>query len=246
MVKVAICDDDINHIKITTGLLYEYMKQRTDVSLVVSTFSSGEELLLSEDYINFDIYILDVLMPELNGIKTALNLRDGGAKGEIIYLTNSSDYAVESYETQAFFYLLKPVDRMEFFNVLDRVIKHIIEKNKDYIIINTKNGLHRILLNHILYVERVDRAMLCHCLNGEQILSVSLRGSFRSEVKQLLKDKCFVSCGASFVINLHHVCSIKDNIAEIDNGNQIQIPRRLTKQIKQDWMDYWLEDGSGC
>ena len=66
-------------------------------------------------------------MPGVNGIAVGLRLREMGAAGEIIYLSASRDFAVESYQAQAFFYLLKPVASDRLFPVLDLSLIHILQ-----------------------------------------------------------------------------------------------------------------------
>ena len=62
----------------------------------------------------FDLYVLDVVMPDLNGIEAGRTLRALGTAGEIIYLSQVADYAPDSYDVQAFYYLLKPIDEARF------------------------------------------------------------------------------------------------------------------------------------
>ena len=242
--NIAICDDDPKELKIIVEMLEEYRKSRGNIDLHYCTFSSGNKLLWSEKSASFDLYVLDILMPKINGIEMGLGLRKQGAEGEIIYLTTSQDYAVDSYQTRAFYYLLKPIMREKFFLVLDMVFEKLSQKQSKFFIIKTNEGVSRVNQNNILYIERANRIMRCYLLNGDIITSISLRTSFKEAVLPLLEDECFVLCGASYVLNLRHVSAIENNMAIIDNGNQVPIPRRLNIKIKQAWMDYWLDGGS--
>ena len=143
---------------------------------------------------------------------------------------------------RAFFYLVKPVNIDEFFSVLDKALEEELRKSDKYLLIHTAEGVRRIGFDSILYAERIDRSVHCYCVKGE-VISASLRGSFRELMLPLLEEKNFLSCGASFVLNLRHVSAIDGNMATIDNGAKIQIPRRLSTNVKLAWMDYWLGDG---
>ena len=121
MLKIALCDDEPGQRSLTGGLLREYMEQRPSLAARLTVVSSGEELLeQAEAEGGFDLYVLDVIMPELSGIDVGVKLRELGSDAPIIYLTTSPDYAVDSYLAQAFYYILKPVDRFQLFEVLDR------------------------------------------------------------------------------------------------------------------------------
>ena len=124
MPSLAICDDDPRQLHTIGKLIHTYFHTRSDSSWNVASFLSGDALLAQSHARNgFDLYLLDILMPGLNGIETGRQLRETGDGGEIIYLTSSNDFASESYDVRAFFYLLKPVDKQRLFQVLDRALE---------------------------------------------------------------------------------------------------------------------------
>ena len=123
MIRLALCDDEEDQRGALMELLGSYEAARPHVKLCPLVFSSGQELLLSERPADFDLYLLDVVMPELSGIEVGIKLREQGSRGEIVYLTFSPEYAVASYETRAFYYLLKPVEPEQLYSVLDQEIK---------------------------------------------------------------------------------------------------------------------------
>lgn len=107
--KIAICDDDAYFREQIEGLVQKYISG--DLKKTVSVFSHAEELL--EDVNKnggFDIYLLDIVMPAMNGIDLGKELRKNGQDGKIIYLTSSAEFAIDSYEAEASSYILKPID----------------------------------------------------------------------------------------------------------------------------------------
>ena len=122
--QIALCDDEeVYHEKIKE-LIKQYKQLHSDRTLSLSFFSSGRELINHVDeYGSFDLYILDCIMPEMNGIElgNALKMRDNA--GLLLYLTTSPDFALDSYRVEAFDYLLKPVDRDLFFQSLDKAYR---------------------------------------------------------------------------------------------------------------------------
>lgn len=241
MFRIAICDDERSELERTAALLKEYLQARPKLTADISLFAGGYALLdAAEDAEGFDLYILDVIMPDLNGIEVGKALRQMGRDGAIIYLTTSPDYAVESYQTQAFFYLLKPVQREQLFEILDKAMAAAKKRQTESIIVNTPRGLRSLLLEDILYVERVERFMRYYLAGGETVDSRTLRGSFQEAVADLLKDKRFILCGASFVLGLHHVKAVERGSALLDSGAAAVIPQLAFAEIKRAWMDYWL------
>ena len=244
MLRIAICDDEEKHLRKTATLLQRYLLARPDLHGQVETFSSGRELLSrAEDAGGFDLYILDILMPELSGIDTGRRLRALGEGGEIVYLTSSNDFAADSYDVRACFYLLKPVEEPKFFRVLDGAVKKLIRRRNSAVVVTTSDGKRRILLERIRYVERVGRYMRYDCTDGI-VESQTIRVSFREATAPLLSDRRFYLCGASLVLNFQHVAGVNGQTALLDSGQTVTLPRTAAIEFKKAWGGYWLEESN--
>ncbi len=243
MFSIAVCDDDPEQLRKTGDFLHTYFEMRPSLSGQAVTFQSGSELLDSATACGgFDLYILDIIMPGLNGIETASKLRSLGDGGEIIYLTISNEYAADSYSVRAFFYLLKPVEKQRLFQVIDDAVEKLGRRRTEGIFVPVHGGTRRILLDRILYAERIGRIMRYYCADGP-IDSLTFQSSFRVMAAPLLGDRRFCLCGSSFVFNLQHIAGISGPTVLLDNGVQVPIPRRSAPDVKAAWGRYWLNGG---
>lgn len=241
MLNIAVCDDEPQHLLQNTGWLQDYLDDHPLLNGQIHTFENGRELLAHvEREGGFDLYLLDVIMPDLNGIQTGFRLREQGEGGEIIYLTTSTDYAVDSYAVRAFFYLLKPVEREALFAALDAAIDKLNRRRKA-VVVTTKEGPRRILLEQILYVERVGRCVRYTCVDGT-VDSMSLRVPFREAVEPLLADSRFYPCGSSFAFNFQHIKGVREQSVLFDSGASVAIPRAAVAAFKRAWGNFWLEE----
>lgn len=244
MMRIAICDDEENHLHRTAALVDAYLQSAPSLKGQIETFQSGSALLArAEEAGGFDLYVLDILMPELSGIDTGRRLRALGEGGEILYLTSSNDFAADSYDVRAFFYLLKPVEEEKFFQVLDGAVEKLNRRRSNAIVVTTADGPRRILLEHIRYVERVGRRMRYYCIDGV-IDSQTIRVPFRQAAASLLADWRFCQCGASFVLNFQHVTGVNGQVAMLDNDQTVTLPRTAAVEFKKAWGNYWLEEGA--
>ena len=242
MLSIAICDDEACYVRQIENFVQEYLHRHPERPGQICTFQRGQELLCqAEETGGFDLYLLDIIMPGLDGIQTGQQLRELGNGGEIIYLTISPDYAVDSYSVRAFFYLLKPIDKERLFAVLDTAFEKLHERRNKAILITTKDGPRRILLDQILYVERVGRGLRYHC-SGGAVDSISLRVTFRAAVEPLLADPRFCQCGSSFAFNLQHVTGVKGQEVLLNSGCPVAIPRASVSSLKNAWGNFWLEE----
>ena len=107
MFHIALCDDDARQIQLTHKLLDNYLSLR-GVAAKIWEFSNGQALLNAMYDETFDLYLLDIVMPEMDGIDLGMELRKSDENGVIIYLTTSPDFALQGYQTKAASYLLIP------------------------------------------------------------------------------------------------------------------------------------------
>ncbi len=249
MLEIAICDDEAAQTRQLAELLQKYMCLRPDLEGQLHFFDSSRDLLIQAEACGgYDLYILDIIMPEPNGIEAGLHLKELNRSSEIIYLTGSRDYAVESYRVCAFQYLLKPVEMVRFFEVLDAAaekIRNTGRHRRSAVLISTKNGPRRILLNDILYAERIKRFVRYYCTNGS-VDSLSLRIPFRQAVEPLTADTRFCRCGSSFAFNFQHVTGIENQTVLLDTGQSVTIPRASVSSFRQAWAKFWLEAETEC
>lgn len=116
MIKVAICDDDNEDRKKVRTIIEKYFS-KIGRSVLLIEFKNGIRLL--ESHMRFDIIFLDIEMPGLNGIETAVKLRKWDVNSKIVYVTNYETYKTSAYKVHAFDYIDKPININKVVSVLD-------------------------------------------------------------------------------------------------------------------------------
>lgn len=244
MFRLAVCDDEKQQLLEIQQYMNQYLSLRPDIEIDTFYFSSPKSLL---DTVRqngaFDIYLLDMIMPEQNGITLAKQLQDIKDDPIIIYLTITPDFAIDSYTVHAFQYLLKPIESTTLYNVLDKAINHLQIYLASHLIVKTTDGMIRIPLHSIIYAELSKRCIQYHLINNQLINSLTLRIPFLEATEQLLQDERFISCGTSFVVNLKYISKIEHCCALMENNDRIPIPRNYYNEVKKCWMNYWLRKG---
>ncbi|MBQ8971136.1 MAG: response regulator transcription factor [Lachnospiraceae bacterium] len=232
---VALVDDDINELS-ASRLQIEHWQSGT---VHLSSFSSARELIYSlEVGERYDLYLLDVIMPEMDGITLGRTIRERDRDGAIVFLTSSPDFALQSYEVWPLQYLLKPINTEKLWQALDRAA---VGKNKreEGVLVHTRSGDTFLHFHDILYAERISRMIRYICRSGV-VESVTLIGSFREAVESLLEDDRFVLCGASFAVNLAELSLVDKTGAVMSTGIRLEMPRRAVSALRSSWMAYCL------
>ena len=235
MIRIACCDDNALQRDIMQEVTEAYVSERR-LDACVDMYRAGRELLDAEEKAGFhDIYILELLMPFMNGMELAHKLRDMGSDGYIIFLSFSSDFVFESFDVKAFQYLLKPIDRKKFYETLDRALKELQMQDPAMFEIHARNGDLLVRMSEIVYAVRENRALHFHMTDGRVIDTKILRGSVQDAVKELLDDKRFVMGGASLVINLTQIEELDHAYILLKNGEEIFPPERSYSVIRNAW-----------
>lgn len=215
--KIAIVEDDIKCMQ----QLQDYiLKFQGDFQRKLETthFSNGI-LFLNQFKGQYDIILLDISMPGIDGLETAHRIRKIDSDVVIIFITNLSQYAIRGYEVDATDYILKPVSYFAFSQRLNRAISRIPICASRSIIINHKTGTQKIKLDSIYYIESVCHDLIYHTMQGEYISVGTMK-----DVEAELSAYHFFRCNKGLLVSLLHVDGVTDGCA-IVNGKHLPISR---------------------
>ncbi len=183
-------------------------------------------------------------MPGENGIYVAKEIQQHDNAVKIIFLTSSSDFAVESYNTDALHYLLKPINSSQFFQCIDKAVSRLNHRSlAETISIKTPGSTHIVAIRNILYAERVNRHIRYYLNDSTVIDSVTFNDTFQNAVSRLAACPSFLIVGSSFVVNLHYVTEVTRSDMLLTGNYLVHIPRRSYDTVKATWADYWLSKG---
>ncbi len=239
--QIALCDDENTYHDIVTELIRQYKLNNPSCSFSISSFSSGAELLNHVDeHGGFDLYILDIIMPEMNGIELGIALRGRDDFGMVIYLTASPDFALDSYKVDALNYLLKPVDEKLFFQCLDKAYRSFSRTIQEVFSVKTPNSRRIVPVADICCAERTGKQISYYLTDNSCFRSATFNGSFHNAIADLLTHKGIILVGSSFAVNLLHVTEVTKSDLILTGNMHVPIPRRMYETIKEEWADFWL------
>lgn len=195
--KVAICDDEECFLEDTHRLLDKWGHEN-NIPMNVAEFSNGDDLIRAQQEQSMDLIILDVIMPLLNGIDTAKEVRVCDAKVPIIFLTSSREYAVDSYDVRAFHYLMKPLKKSAFFSVMDRFLQTYQQKKETFFARMAGGGCN-ITLEETEFLEAQNKQVMVHLSNGTVL---EIKELFSDCADIFTADKGFFKCHRSYIVNM--------------------------------------------
>ena len=170
MLKIAVVDDE----KVYIDQIQEYIRQYSAEKkreIQTETFCDGSALL--ENYSpRFDIILLDIEMGKLNGMETAREIRKKDQDVVLVFITNMAQYAINGYDVGALDYVLKPINYYTFSVRLDRAVSRVKKRQPEEILLNLPDGIKRLKVDRIHYVEVQNRMLHYH--TEENIFSLKI------------------------------------------------------------------------
>ena len=235
MTKVAFCDDDLSTLDKLQVLLDGYRIEKNRQINYTAFRDPFELLAVIERGTRFDVLLLDVLMPGENGIDAAAEIRRYDSNVKIIFLTSSTEFAVQSYTVNAFFYQLKPVHAESFFQVMDAALDECEKEQTCSLILRCKSGIIRIELKTLEYCEVIHRTLFFHLTNGKVLEST---GSLDELCKQLKPYGNFLRPHRSYLVNLEYVQNLSTRAITMSCLTEIPIPRGKYNEVKNTFLEF--------
>lgn len=228
--RVAVCEDNEIHRDIIEHFLNRYTMERS-IPFELIQYEYGKNFLYDmEEGAYFDVVILDIYMEDIMGNELAHKLRAMGYRGEIVFLTASPDFAVESYDVDAGGYLLKPLDYDKFKMVMDRITQNVEPSTYR---IQQRTTVTKVVYHEILYIESSNSKCILHTTSGGAYTVYKTLNTIEKE----LGDRRFLRCHQSFLVNMDHITQI-DKQFLLSDGETVPIRQRGIKAARQAYMAY--------
>ena len=228
---LAVCDDQDKELETLAALLDTWQRERK-TPLRWRSFRSAGQLLEAARRERFTLYLLDVIMPGMDGMEAAQEIRSFDAAADIVFLTSSPGFAYESYSVRALEYLLKPITPRLLFPLLDRLALRE-QRPQEGLILKTGSMLVRVPFSQLAYVE-VNGKHLYFNLTDGQVREVA--APMREYEGQLLQRPEFMRIHRSYIVNMMQIEELSSTGVHTFSGKDLPVSRLLYPQLQKDYM----------
>lgn len=221
-IKVIIVEDDKDAAAVLEEYLARYgeakgvnfdVRKYNNVSLFLANYNNSADLIL-----------MDIELPDGDGMNAIAKLRERDGEVAVIFVTNMSQYAVKGYEVRALDFIVKPVSYSNFSVKLAGAISVIRSRVGKDIWISNKEGKTCIRSTRIKYIEVNKHVLVYHTLDGDYTQSGVL-----SNVQSELEGEPFSLCNRCYLVNLRYVTAVKQfDVFLGEQKLQISRPKRVT------------------
>ena len=230
LLRIAICDDstqEIDAIKRSILRLREYTFEYdvfTDPTDLLSVVEKTES--------HYDIFILDVEMPQMDGIELARQIRKKDPFTLFVFLTSHEKYMMPAFDVITFDFIVKPITDERLEQLIKKAVEHL-KKTKRHLVLSFRKNYFSVAYHQILYIEKRGRQALVH--TKEQIHQVNMT---LQELWEQLDEEAFVNINVSFIINLKHLVSAGNGEAKLTNGECLHITKGYRKGLQEKHLEY--------
>lgn len=225
MLRIAVIEDDDADLARVQMLLDRFGKEK-NIVLRTAVFRSGEQFLFSYEPV-YDIVLMDIEMPQTDGMTVAQRMRELDSTVILIFTTNMAQYAIQGYRVRARAYLLKPLQYISFSMELSDALQAVESAPTDALLLREEQGVIRLNSVDILYIESRKHEQIFHTRSGIH----SMRGTL-TELERRLAPQGFARSGVSFLINLRYVTGVDRDTVFL--GDE-QVP--LSRQKRKEFLD---------
>lgn len=231
--RIAWVEDSPDQIEAGKEYLKRYSEKR-GVELRTDFYVTAEDFLKNYQF-SYDIVLMDIELPGMDGMKAASELRRMDKDVILMFITNLSKLAAKGYEVDALDYILKPLSYPHFELKMNRALDRYLSAPVEKIEVESQSKVILLPVNRIKYVEVINHHLYYHLMQEK----IEVRSTLKQAEKKLAKYG-FLKCNACYLVNPRFIREIDKY--EIDlGGEKILISHPKKKQFMEDFMNYVLK-----
>ncbi len=229
--KIALVDDIELQLNILRDTLLASLDELGMETEQIDAFTTADTFFASFEKDKYDIIILDIYMGDVNGIDVARKIRRTDTEVALAFCTSSNEFASETYEVSAKYYLNKPISQDKVTTMLSRFNLASIDRNRS---VKLPDG-SRVPLRQIIYTEYNNHSVTIHINDFPARSFYMTHGEAES---LLLTHKGFHVVNKGCIVNFAQVKEIAGSDFITKSGISIPIARRRFKEIENEYMKY--------
>lgn len=233
LMRIAVCDDDRAALGIISSSLKGIFADRgVDADIVL--YSAATELAEVMVRRKFDLLLLDIDMPGLDGITFAKALREQGEQVDIMYISSREDKVFESLRVSPVGFIRKSRFLDDMSEIVGAYLDARAARHEISSIVLKKAGLVRPLrADAIAYIEGKRKDQEIHLIEGG---SITIRSAMHI-LEEELEPAGFIRVHQGFLVNYRQIKLIEDQEVLLVTGESLPISRRKASSVRAQYLE---------
>ena len=236
--RIAVCDDNPKELERIKGCFCRIQ----GYDLVCSYFDSTSTVMeiLKTENSPYDLYILDIEMPGMNGLKLAKSIREKDSRALFVFLTSYTRYMKDVFDVVTFDFIEKPISDEKLLQILERAATYL-NITSQHFSFGYRASRYSLKYDRILYIEKKGRQALIHTFEDVYKTNMTLE-----EIWKQLNPKSFVHIHSSYIINLYNLDRKDNEIAIMRNGEKLHITKGYRRELAMRHYEFVQGGMCGC
>lgn len=234
MVKIAALDDQEEWLDTEESITKKYFEENREEYVFCRYNNANKFLLDLDEGVRFDIYLLDIELPETNGLNIAREIKRKYLEALIIYVTGYVEYAIEAFEVNAYRYIPKRMLEEKLPEAYTSLRPKLVRKAGPWYIIQTSSRMERIEQKEIYYIQKDKKYAIFTKSDGESRERATL-----DEVFQSLEERSFMRIDKGCIVNLRHIMKLENRCVKMRDGTYLSVSQPQLAVVKRRIAEYW-------
>lgn len=232
MFRLCVCDDNSATLTAVENLLEAPpLKGHFRYDL----YESSERLLDCLNEKDYNIFLLDIELGQMDGLTLAHKLREQDPYALILFMTNYPHYVYDVFDVRVFDFIQKKDLSDKLPKALTRAEKDLMLGN-DHFIFHTQKQHLSLPLRDILYIEKEARKAVFHTRTKVYECNLTIK-----ELWEQLDPELFISVYSWRIVNIMYITAIQGNEVTLINGETLHVGKEYSHALKAKHLAYRIQ-----
>lgn len=232
-IKIALCDDDVKALPVIAGAAESAFTEK-GIRTEILRFTTGKALLQAMAQTRFQIIMLDIEMPGMDGIAVGKKIREKGDGTQIVYVSEAESRVFESFLVQPLGFVRKSNFLNDIAAVVELYVKTCAQDEKgDYIEFHTRSGILALKSRQIRYIEGSRNYQLLYLEGNQEPTEVKMT---MEKLEAVTQPYNFIRIHKGYLVNYRCIQRISATAVTLQDGTQLPIGRSKAAEVKSKYL----------
>lgn len=227
MLKIAMCIETPIFVRDLCHRLQQ-CRNMNNTQMNIKKYKDADNLLRSISCQEFDLVFLDIYTPSEIGFAIAEKVKETDSNMAIIFVSSflTPSIVKKGDNIENIIFLTEPINLDKIQLLISETIKFKLMKDKKSLLVKNSQGLFKIRLSDILYLERRNKSIIIHT-KTEEIISLRTMKDYEDQ----LPEPEFFRCHKSYIVNTEYIVNIQNGQLSMLNEQILTVSRHRRKAL---------------
>lgn len=234
MIRFAVCDDQREFVIEEAKIIEAYCLEH-GISQETSAYTDSG--MLDYDLLenrHFDILLLDIEMPGMNGMELAARIREKLPQALVMFITSHTRYAIKAFELSVFRYIPKTELAECLPAALSDALGLLAWQDRESYLIESPRKVQKVRICDIIYLYKKQKYVMIVTEDEE----IAVRKSLNQVLAELNREE-FLMIERGYIVNLYYVEKMEGSQVALKGGALLPVGGSFQREVKDRIIGFW-------